>query len=156
MVPGILRDQLIFKIKELPTWEVVKDSAWEHARLFTVYSNASSAHLAETHSLITHEFMERTESWEFADQIEELGTKGNSEVLLGPEVSREAWRQGNGARKPGGKGGGKVGGKGNMNGNMKGNRDQGRDVQEATVWDLPERAGILSAATAEKSGPSRN
>ena len=69
VVPAILRDQLVYKIQEPWPWEQLKDWIREHARLHAVYSKSSPAHLAEAAHTITDEFMERTDGWEFEDQV---------------------------------------------------------------------------------------
>ena len=55
-----------------------------------MYSKSSPAHLAECVNTIVDEFMERTDGWEFEDQVAELGAKGNPEMLLALTTKREA------------------------------------------------------------------
>ena len=91
LVPANIRDQLVYKIQEPWSWEQLKDWIREHARLHDVYSKSSPAHLAESVNAITDEFMERTDGWEFEDQVAELGAQSYPEMVLALTNRREAW-----------------------------------------------------------------
>ena len=64
MVPGVIREQLIFKLRELHAWDDVKEWVREHARLLVVHGRSSPANGLELKDLISDEFMERTDGWE--------------------------------------------------------------------------------------------
>ena len=137
LVPAAILDQLIYKIREPGASEHLKDWIREHARLHMVHGKPSSAHLFEAVDMITDEFVERTDGWEFEDRVEELGAKDKPEMLLALTAATEAWRQGKGRRRaPGGKRGGKGGGK---KGDKKGSTDSagGKRIGPTTKAGVP-------------------
>ena len=64
IVPGVIRELLILKLRELHSWDDVKELVRDHARLLVVHGRSSPANSLQLKDLISDEFMERTKGWE--------------------------------------------------------------------------------------------
>ncbi len=82
VVPAIIRDQLIFKLRDFKTWNELKEYVHENARLLMVYGRSSPAKLVETAFTITDEFLERTGEMPLEQAVLELGSDVPSEVVV--------------------------------------------------------------------------
>ena len=79
MVPQQLLNEMI--ARDFKDYQAAKEWALEMARRLVVQGRHSKLLLAEAHT-ITDEFMERTEGWDFDQQLQELGAAGEADVIL--------------------------------------------------------------------------
>ena len=92
VVPAIIRDQLIFKLRDFKTWNEIKEYVHENARLLMVYGRSSPAKLVETAFTITDEFLERTGEMPLEQAVLELGSDVPSEVVVDLVEKRRKWQ----------------------------------------------------------------
>ena len=73
MVPGVIRQQLVFKMASLRSWIEIKGCIHEMARILVVYGGKSvPAHVVEPFdvlSVLTDDVMEKTDGWSFEEQV---------------------------------------------------------------------------------------
>ena len=101
IVPGIIRDNLIFKLKDFRNWSEVKDYIKENARLLRVYGKSTALHLAEDAQEFTEAFLTASDEKPLEQVIEELGDEATTSAILALVDRRQQRRaaQGRAARK---------------------------------------------------------
>ena len=104
MVPQQLLNEMI--ARDFRDYQAAKEWALEMARRLVVQGRHSKLLLAEVHT-ITDEFMERTEGWDFDQQLQELGAAGEADVILALVARRTTWRSSKGGKGKGKDGKGK-------------------------------------------------